>query len=141
MDRQKYNDFKAICKNNGWKCTSQRLAVYKFVHENYSHPSVDDVWHNVRETLPAVTRESVYRILNELSERNVIQRLDHLESARYDSITEPQGHFICEICGEITDFTFPEAALPATDSSCGEVRHVELRLSGICEKCRQGKTF
>lgn len=64
-----------------------------------------------------------------------------LKSARYDSITEPQGHFICEICGEITNFTFPEAALPATDSSCGEARHVELRLSGICEKCRQGKTF
>ena len=140
MDKQKHDDFKAICKNNGWKCTSQRFAVYKFVHENYSHPSVDDVWHNVRETLPAVTRESVYRILNEFSERNVIQRLDHLESARYDSITGPQGHFICEVCGEITDFAFPKAAVPTADSSCGEVRHVELRLSGICEKCRQEKS-
>ena len=42
-----------------------------------------------------------FYMYNELSERNVIQRLDHLESARNDSITEPQGHFICEICGEI----------------------------------------
>ena len=136
MDRQKQNDFRAICRNNGWKCTSQRLAVYEFVHGNYSHPSVDDVWAHVKQILPSVTRESIYRILNELSEKGIIQRLDHLESARYDSRIGQQGHFICEICGEITDFAFPDSALHSTDSPCGEVRHIELRLSGICEKCR-----
>ena len=137
MDQQKIEEFQAICRWNGWKCTSLRLAVYEFVHENYTHPGVDDVWRNVRQNLPAVTRESVYRILNEFAERGIIQRLDHIDSARYDCQTGPQGHFICEICGGITDFAFPEGAFPSADMAGGEVRHVELRLSGICSKCRQ----
>ena len=119
MEQQKFEEFQAICRRNGWKCTSQRLAVYEFVHENYTHPGVDDVWRHVRQSLPAVTRESVYRILNELA---------------------GQGHFICEICGEITDFAFPEGALAPADPPCGEVRHIELRLSGVCGKCRQAMT-
>ena len=70
----------------------------------------------------------------------VIQKLNHLDSARYDCQTGPQGHFICEICGEITDFAFPEGALAPAESPCGEVRHIELRLSGVCGKCRQAMT-
>lgn len=140
MEQQKFEEFQAICRRNGWKCTSQRLAVYEFVHENYTHPGVDDVWRHVRQSLPAVTRESVYRILNELAGQGVIQKLNHLDSARYDCQTGPQGHFICEICGEITDFAFPEGALAPADPPCGEVRHIELRLSGVCGKCRQAMT-
>lgn len=134
-----YDEFQSICRHNGWKCTSQRAAVYEYIHNNYAHPSVDNVWVHVKQKLPAVTRESVYRILNEFAGRGIIQRLDHLDMARYDSRTEPQGHFICELCGEITDFDFPEAAITFTDSPCGEVRHVELRLSGLCSKCKNIK--
>ena len=130
----------AICQRNGWKCTSQRLAVYSFVDENYTHPGVDEVWQHVKKSLPTVTRESVYRILNEFAERGIIQRLDLIDSARYDCQTGPQGHFICEVCGEITDFAFPEGALSSADTPSGEVRHIELRLSGICGKCGQAMT-
>ena len=140
MDQKTYDDFQAICRRNKWKCTSQRIAVYEYIHNNYTHPNVDDVWVHVKQTLPAITRESVYRILNELAERGVIQRLDHLESARYDSKTGPQGHFICIKCGEISDFDFPEAILSSTKSHGNEIRHIELRLSGICDKCKETAT-
>lgn len=136
MEQKKYQEFMKICRNNGWKCTSQRLAVYDFVHENDNHPSVDDVWRHVRESLPVVTRESVYRILNEFSERGILQRLDHIDSAKYDCRTGPQGHFICQSCGDITDFTIPEEAVLSANTMAGEVRNIELRLIGICERCK-----
>lgn len=82
-----------------------------------------------------VTRESVYRILNELASAGVIQRLDHVERARYDSQTGPHGHFICERCQEITDFSLPAGVDLPRVAVAGTVRHVEFRLSGVCEKC------
>ncbi len=135
MKEEKYRKFLTICHEVGWKCTSQRLAVYDFLDDNLTHPDVEVVWRAVRKNLPSITRESVYRILNELSEKGIISRIDHIESARYDSRTNPHGHFICEKCGTIFDFDlsegehFPPVKIP------GKIRHLEFRAVGICEAC------
>ena len=135
MGKEKYPEFLGICREAGWKCTSQRLAVYEFLRNNLTHPDVDTVWDAVRIALPAITRESVYRILNEFSERGIIRRLDHIDSARYDSRTEPHGHFICEKCGKISDFNWPDGTRIPSDLLQKKVVHVEIRLVGICEQC------
>ena len=59
--------FPAYCRAHGLKCTAQRLVVFNVLHKDNTHPSVDDVWHTVRAQLPTITRESVYRILNEFA--------------------------------------------------------------------------
>ncbi len=135
MDNDARTEFLNLCRNNGWKCTSQRMAVYDFLRGNMTHPDVDTVWTAVRRALPAITRESVYRILNEFSGRNVIRRLDHIDNARYDSRTEPHGHFICERCGGISDFNWPAGAQVPLVPGAGQVRHMEIRLVGICDRC------
>ena len=61
MKKATHTRFMEICREAGWKCTSQRLAVYDFLQDNLTHPDVDTVWHAVRSHLPAITRESVYR--------------------------------------------------------------------------------
>src|SRR5574344_2069988 len=127
--------FRELCRKAGWKCTSQRLAVYDFVHDNRTHPDVDSVWRAVRVTQPAITRESVYRILNEFSEQGIISRIDQLDSARYDSRTLPHGHFICEKCGAILDFDLPEGEFQPPVQLPGQARHLEVRAVGICEQC------
>jgi len=129
-------EFTAICRRNNWKCTIQRRAVYGFMRGNLSHPGVDTVWNHVRETAPTVTRESVYRILNEFSQCGILNRLDHIENARYDSRTDSHGHFVCEQCGTIIDFDLSQKMTVPDDAVKGEIRQIELRISGICSKCR-----
>lgn len=141
MKEQKYQKFSEICKKNGLKCTSQRFAVYDFIADNLTHPDVNSVWSQVKKNFPAITRESVYRILNEFVRVGIIYRLDHVTSACYDSQTGPHGHFICETCGEITDFAMPSEVTLPIDSVNGKVRHIELRITGICDKCNQVKTL
>ncbi len=134
MGNPVHTEFQQICREAGWKCTSQRLAVYSFLRGNLTHPDVDSVWSAVRIQLPAITRESVYRILNEFAARGLIRRLDHIDTARYDSRVGAHGHFICEKCGSITDFNWPEGArLPA--ALPGAANHLELRVIGICPAC------
>ncbi len=101
MNKAIYQHFQEICRK---QCTAQRLAVFEYVHDNYDHPDVDDVWRGVKGALPSVTRESIYRILNEFTDHGLLQRLDHVASARYDCQVGPHGHFLCTRCGQIQDF-------------------------------------
>lgn len=129
--------FAAVCKERSWRRTPQRLAVYEYVHENYTHPSVDQVWETVRKQLPAVSRESIYRILNEFADAGIINRLDRIENARYDARTGPHGHFFCVCCEKIIDFPLSGKVELPPEFVDDEISHIELRLSGICPECRQ----
>jgi Fur family peroxide stress response transcriptional regulator len=97
---------------------------------------VDSVWKSVKSNLPTMTRESVYRILNEFASHDLIWRLDHVSSARYDSNTHPHGHFICENCGSIADFALENDVHGFAGCVPGEVRHMEIRFTGLCSKCK-----
>ena len=140
MNEAIYQRFQEICRQQRWKCTAQRLAVFAYVHDNDDHPDVDDVWREVKGTLPSVTRESIYRILNEFTDHGLLQRLDHVASARYDCQVGPHGHFLCTRCGQIQDFPLPEPIAVPSGTISGDVEHLELRLTGICERCRNPQT-
>lgn len=139
MDALKHQGFATLCRKNGWRCTPQRQAVYEFVNGNLSHPDVDTVWEQVKKRIPSITRESVYRLLNEFTQKGILHRLDNVPSARYDSQTAPHGHFICEACAQIQDFKIPADFPMPTKAAKGTVRHIELRFSGICGKCSTGQ--
>ncbi len=134
-----YRKFKEICAKNGWKCTSQRLAVHDFIAANLDHPGVDEAWKHIKQTLPAVTRESIYRILNEFAGAGLIHRLDHMASARYDSRVDAHGHFICEICGGMSDFDWPQGTIVPDGVLSGNVSHMEIRIVGRCKNCASEK--
>ena len=139
MDARKQEVFAAFCKKFGWKCTPQRLAVYNCIHGNRKHPDVDSIWAEVKSKLPTVTRESVYRILNEFAGHGLIWRLDHITGARYDSNTTPHGHFICEECGAIADFSLeldPEKFAGQLEIP-GVIKHMEMRFTGLCPECNK----
>ncbi len=129
-------NFAELCRTHGWKCTPQRLAVYRYIRTRRNHPTVDQVLAEVRVSIPAVTRESVYRILNEFAHAGIIRRLDHFSSARYDTCTGSHLHFICEVCGKITDFPLTGAIEIPPELSGQEVHHTEVRISGVCQTCR-----
>ncbi|MGN0846959.1 MAG: Fur family transcriptional regulator [Kiritimatiellia bacterium] len=128
--------FPAFCRERGLKCTAQRHAVFAAIRRSTSHPSVDGTWAAVRKKVPSITRDSVYRILNEFSSVGLISRMDALSAARYDTCLAPHAHFICEVCGSVTDYPLPESlAIPA--GMPPDHRHVELRVSGVCNACRK----
>ena len=126
--------FPAFCRERGLKCTAQRHAVFAAIRESELHPSVDWVWETVKKSLPTITRDSVYRILNEFSELGLVSRLDALSAARYDTWVGPHAHFICEVCGKVTDYPMPEGiAIP--EGMPADRRHTELRITGVCPHC------
>jgi len=130
--------FPAFCREHGLKCTAQRLAVFTAISGSRQHPSVDETLKKVRKTVPTVTRDSVYRILNEFATLGILTRMDALSAARYDTFTGPHAHFICEVCGSITDYPLPKG-LSLPKGMPGECHHLELRVTGLCPACAKKK--
>lgn len=134
---EKDEQFRDMCKRHNWRRTAQRRAVFDYLCGNRQHPSVETVWKMVRQTLPDVSLDSVYRILDAFAEAGLIQRLEGGKLTRYDADTAPHGHFVCTECGSVFDFPFEEAD-QAVVACCdlGSVSAVEITVRGLCRSCR-----
>lgn len=132
------SEFETLCRLNGWKCTVQRFKVYEFLRGNRTHPTVDDVCRAVRQTLPRVSTDSIYRILDQFSEVNVIRKLASFTPVRYDWETAAHTHFVCRSCNAAEDLeNIPVPEIPAglNMSTIGQVLSAEYLVEGICNRC------
>lgn len=132
--------FQKVCREHGWKRTVQRRAVFNYLCGNREHPSVETVWRRVREVMPDVSLDSVYRILDDFFSAGLIRRLEGAKVIRYDADTSSHDHFVCQDCGKMYDFTFLEPEKVAdVCRGFGDVTAVELLVHGVCDSCRTGK--
>lgn len=137
MPKKTIDRFRQICNAHHCRCTVQRLAVYRYICGNTAHPSVDEIWANVKKEIPTITRESVFRIMMEFSEWGLVYRMDKITNARFDGIAGNHGHLICRKCGAIIDFNLPKPLTIPSDAVGFCPDHIELRVSGICAACAE----
>ncbi len=132
--------FDSLCRERKWKRTAQRRAVFTYLCGNRDHPAVETVWRGVRETLPDVSLDSVYRILDDFAETGLIRKLEGAKVVRYDPDTSVHEHFICSACGKMFDFAFPDTGRAAELAGMfGTVDSVELMAHGTCNTCLRGE--
>lgn len=125
-----------ICRENHLKVTPQRIAVYKMLAENRTHPTVEQVFLDVRNTIKSISLDTVYRILNSFSEIGLIRRLNHGSAVRYDGNPEEHHHFSCRECGTIYDVELPNLNIDAGQhAAISQIDGMELSLHGLCSKC------
>jgi Fur family peroxide stress response transcriptional regulator len=132
-----------LFRSVGLKLTNQRIAVYREVAENCFHPSVEEVYERVRKTLPAISLNTVYRVLTTLSEKGLLQRLDPFyPRTLYDADMREHHHLICLNCGRIEDVYLDDLCIDMDQlkrlglpDSVGEFR---LQFRGLCSLCAAG---
>jgi Fe2+ or Zn2+ uptake regulation protein len=129
--------FENVCRQRGIRVTAQRLAVYRALAEDTSHPSVESVHARVRATLPMVSQATVYRILESLEQEQLVRRVSTLAAmARFDANVAPHQHLVCRICGRMTDHFGPAFAAAPPHIDGFVVEELDIRLVGTCESCR-----
>lgn len=130
------NAFKAVCREHDMRVTSQRLEIFKTVATSKSHPSAETVFGFVREKMPGISLDTVYRTLASLEELDIIFRVGLMSKARFDADKSPHCHFVCMDCGEVYDvFLDAPPAAPAGVRLVGEVKNINLQYRGICKSC------
>jgi len=117
--------------------TLQRDLVREVMHENYTHPTAEEVYEIIHEKHPHISFATIYRNLNLLAEQGEITRLHMPEGPdHYDFTVNPHYHFLCKKCPRIMDVDVPYAPdfnVFFTDAATTE-SHI-LTLIGTCENC------
>lgn len=123
----------------GFRLTHQRLEVVREVASTDAHPDAESVFRHVRERVPTISLDTVYRTLGTLADLGLIGRVAGEGGAlRYDANTVRHHHFICSECGRIGDVECTDLdamAVPAPVSAMGQVDSVEVRFRGVCREC------
>lgn len=136
---KKIEELKEACKKNGMRVTPQRIEIFKEVVKSCEHPDAEKIYDSIKQKLPNVSVDTVYRTLASLEELNMIFRVDNqLPKARFDADLRPHSHFICVQCNEVYDIFLEsdeEIQIPNNAKKFGEIKDVNIQIRGICNKC------
>ena len=134
-------NFEISCKAAGLKITHQRLEIFKEVLLASDHPTAETLHQRLRRKLPMISLDTVYRTLTTLSAHHLINKVETTENlSRYEVVTTPHHHLICDTCTSITDFTWPlldRVPLPEEVQSWGRITTTTVVAHGTCAACRQ----
>ena len=141
MSRSQKSDALIIetLRKNGYKATTQRIAVCRFTLHSRDHPTVQRIYKEVRKIHPTVSLATVYKTLQILTEHGLIQELDLPQSqARFDSYVGPHLNLTCVRCGNIQDFD-DDAAQELVERVAAKAEFTltgqRLDVYGICKIC------
>ena len=123
------------------RMTRQRQVILDAIREVRTHPTADEVHQMVRRYLPRISLATVYRNLEALSERGLLQKLELAGTQRrFDGNTHKHYHVRCIRCGRTDDLPLaPLGGLHsrAEEASGYEVRDHRLEFLGLCPGCRE----
>ena len=114
----------------------QRVMILDLLRTERNHPTADQIYVALRGSVRSVSKATVYNNLALFAQKGLLSVLTFADSEhRYDATVEPHGHFVCEQCGTVTDFPVRPGLLEADLPEGALVRHMEVLLTGLCEKC------
>ena len=128
-------------RETGLKITPQRLSIFKLLHGNGSHPSAEEIYHEILKIHPSISFTTVYKTLQTLRDLGEIQELTiNPERAHYDPYTREHVHTFCRACKRIEDVKdSPEnpllMELPEGPESF-EIHNIQVHAVGLCRECR-----
>lgn len=121
--------------------TIQRSLVLEVVRELRCHATADEVYHTIVKKHPDISRATVYRNLNLLSDIGEIRKLEVPGSAdRYDHLCCEHYHAKCENCGRVFDVDMEFIAdleKNIKDHQGFEFTGHDIIFKGICQECNK----
>ncbi|RME04795.1 MAG: transcriptional repressor [Planctomycetota bacterium] len=140
--QEKLELLEKICRQKSLRLTQQKRMVLKELVRRSDHPTADQLYLDLRKSLPDISRATVYRILEFFVQEKVIQRICHPKAvAHYDADTSPHHHLICRRCQRIMDLELgEESELACIPTKFPELSHFKIETCsiyffGVCGDC------
>lgn len=133
--------FEVLCRQHGLSVTVQRRAIYMFVCGRMDHPTADQVYEGVQDTIRGVSRMTVYRVLDVLVRIGALKKVCSPGSAaRFDANTKRHHHLVCTCCDKLVDYEdekLNDLPLPSVRAAGFKVDDYSIQFRGICADCRK----
>jgi len=134
-----FEHLKKELKEKNISLSYQRLKVLEFLYNNRCHPTVDQIYTSLHNELPTLSKTTVYNTLRVLTESGLVRviTIDDNET-RYDIDIEDHGHFRCDSCGEIYDFSVDIDSISCGDLNNFKINAKNIYFNGVCPECLSG---
>lgn len=117
--------------------TKQRNIILEIVNNSYSHLTAYQIYEAARKVMPNISLGTVYRNLSNLTEDEIIKKIEVFGTLRFDRNSK-HAHFICSECNDIIDVF--DSFLSDNEYIDGNlVIDYDIKIKGICKKCVEGK--
>lgn len=135
-------DYPEILRFAGLEATANRLHVLEAIGANSSPLTAMDIF-KIVDRMQSINRVTVYRILDLLVEKKIVERLRVGTRAAYYGLAPNKNHashphFYCLHCGQM-DCLPAESIVIDTEKLVktfpGEIGKIEVRVDGVCKNC------
>jgi Fe2+ or Zn2+ uptake regulation protein len=122
-------------KDKKIRLSHQRLMVLDFMLKNRCHPTAEQIFSGLKQTVPTLSRTTIYNTMDAFADAGIVRPLSiEGNEIRYDINTENHGHFKCVNCGEVFDFELD------LDQQIPELRDFkiltkDIHYRGLCKRC------
>src|SRR5829696_5916399 len=126
----------------GYRVTAPRRALAELIADRTSHFTAEELLEDSRSRRLRVTRATVFRSLDVLSDLGLVERVD-LPSGDHAFVTcEPahHHHIVCSRCGKSTgvaDHGLERVAAAIAEETGYRVKTHRLELFGLCASCQK----
>lgn len=125
----------------GLRATRTRVLVYETLRAAGGHRSVDDLVSLIRMRGHEVTRMSVYNVVADLQQAALVMCADVGPGrALYEVAEHWHHHFVCRVCGAITDVPCVRGKKPCLEPPSaveGTVDEAQVIFRGVCATCAE----
>lgn len=128
-------------RENGLKNTEQRELVFETIMHSRSHLTIEDVVERVKKKYPRIGYVTVYRMLKQMHDCDLVVEHNFDGKSRYESNFDRahHDHLICNKCGKIIEFQSP-AIEKLQDQIASQYKFKVVdhkhELYGLCDKCQ-----
>jgi Fur family transcriptional regulator, peroxide stress response regulator len=142
--RKRFETIIQKIRDNGYKITPQRLAIVEILAKSVDHPSVENIYDQIKSDFPTMSLATVYRNIVLIKSLGEVLELGFPDgSNRYDgNKPTPHPHVICIKCKKIVDpdlESLDEMKKEVASETNFKILNHRLDFFGICNDCMAEK--
>lgn len=133
---QKINNITKKLIEKNIKASYQRIKILEYLTTKRNHPTVDKIFNDLIKEIPILSKATVYNTIDLFKKTNLV-RVVTIENneTRYDAEVENHGHFKCDVCGSIYDFSVNIDNLSIDSLEHFKINEKNVYFKGICPRC------
>ena len=126
-------------REEGFRITPQRIAIVDYLLKTEDHPSAERIHKTIQKKYPMVSLSTVYKTLDLLKEKRLVNEIEVDGEARFDAHTNDHINLVCMNCGKIEDIdenSLKEIQVRAARKSKYLILKGSFELFGYCSNCK-----
>ena len=136
---QQLQELVSSLREEGLRITPQRIAIVDYLLKTEDHPSAEQIHKVVQKKYPMVSLSTVYKTLDMLKKKKLVNEIEVSGEARFDAHTDEHINLVCMNCGKIEDIdenSLKEIQARAARKSKYSILKGNFELFGYCIDCK-----